>query len=73
MIKGRKPQRFHYWDKGSLGNNWAEQSGRRSKIHAFERACRVAGVVVCAHLFLIGFRNRLLVLFQWAWAYFTFR
>ncbi|MEZ6210583.1 MAG: hypothetical protein R3B46_04950 [Phycisphaerales bacterium] len=23
-------------------------------------------------LFLIGFRNRVLVVFQWAWAYFTF-
>jgi NADH dehydrogenase len=23
-------------------------------------------------IFLVGFRNRLLVLFQWAWAYFTF-
>jgi NADH dehydrogenase len=23
-------------------------------------------------IFLVGFRNRLAVLFQWAWAYFTF-
>jgi NADH dehydrogenase len=23
-------------------------------------------------LFLVGFRNRIVVLFQWAWAYFTF-
>jgi NADH:ubiquinone reductase (H+-translocating) len=23
-------------------------------------------------VFLVGFRNRLVVLFQWAWAYFTF-
>jgi NADH dehydrogenase len=23
-------------------------------------------------MFLVGFRNRLAVLFQWAWAYFTF-
>ena len=23
--------------------------------------------------YLIGFRNRFLVLFQWAWAYFTFQ
>jgi NADH dehydrogenase len=24
-------------------------------------------------LYLIGFRNRLLVMFQWAWAYLTFQ
>ena len=23
-------------------------------------------------IYLVGFRNRILVLFQWAWAYFTF-
>jgi NADH dehydrogenase len=28
---------------------------------------------ICVHLFyLIGFRNRLVVLFDWAWAYVSF-
>ena len=31
----------------------------------------MASVVVCAYLYLIGFDNKLLVLFQWAWNYIT--
>jgi NADH dehydrogenase len=72
MIKGRKPKRFRYWDKGTLatiGRNKAVADLRF--VHLSGLPAWLAWLFV--HIFfLVGFRNRLLVLFQWAWAYFTF-
>lgn len=72
MVDGRKPQRFRYWDKGSMatiGRNkavadlhWAHFSGLPAWL-----AWALIHVV-----FLVGFRNRVAVLLQWSWAYFTF-
>jgi NADH:quinone reductase (non-electrogenic) len=69
-----KPRRpFHYRDKGSLA-----VIGRAQAIADFGRL-HLSGVVAwlawCfVHiLFLIGFRNRALVLFEWAWAYLSDR
>jgi NADH:ubiquinone reductase (H+-translocating) len=72
MIKGRKLQRFHYWDKGSLATIGRHKAVADLKfMHLSGLPAWVAWLFV--HIFfLIGFRNRLLVLFQWAWAYFTF-
>jgi NADH dehydrogenase len=72
MIKGRKPQRFHYWDKGNIATIG------RNKAVADLKFMHLSGLLawlawLFVHIFfLVGFRNRLLVLFQWAWAYFTF-
>jgi NADH:quinone reductase (non-electrogenic) len=72
MIKGRKPKRFRFWDKGTMatiGRNKAVADLRF--IHLSGRLAWLAWLFV--HIvFLVGFRNRLLVLFQWAWAYLTF-
>jgi NADH dehydrogenase len=72
MIKGRKPQRFHYWDKGTLatiGRNKAVANLRF--VHLSGLPAWLAWLFV--HIFfLIGFRNRLLVFLQWAWSYLTF-
>jgi NADH dehydrogenase len=72
MIKGGKPQRFHYWDKGSLATIGRNKAVADLKfLHLSGLPAWVAWLFV--HIvFLVGFRNRLLVLFQWAWAYFTF-
>jgi NADH dehydrogenase len=72
MIKRRKPQRFHYWDKGSLATIGRNKAVADLKfMHLSGLPAWLAWLFV--HIFfLIGFRNRLLVLFQWAWAYFTF-
>jgi NADH dehydrogenase len=72
MIKGRKPRPFHYWDKGSLATIGRNKAVADLKfMHLSGLPAWVAWLFV--HIFfLIGFRNRLLVLFQWAWAYFTF-
>jgi NADH dehydrogenase len=72
MIKGHKPRRFHYWDKGTLatiGRNKAVANLRF--VHLSGLPAWLAWLFV--HIFfLVGFRNRLLVFFQWAWSYLTF-
>lgn len=72
MIAGRKPQRFRYWDKGTMATIGRHKAVADLKfIHLSGRLAWLAWLFV--HIvFLVGFRNRLLVLFQWAWAYFTF-
>ena len=72
MIEGRKPQRFWYFDKGSMatiGRNKAVADLRL--LHLSGLPAWVAWLLVHT-LFLVGFRNRVVVLFQWAWAYLTF-
>ena len=72
MIKQREPQRFRYWDKGSMATIG------RNKAVADLNFVHLSGlpawlVWLFVHIiFLVGFRNRLAVLFQWGWAYFTF-
>ncbi len=63
---------FHYLDKGSLAT-----IGRKAAVAQFGKL-HISGVLawmswLFVHvLFLIGFRNRLFVLLQWAWSYFTY-
>lgn len=63
---------FHYWDKGSLAT-----IGRAAGIAQFGKI-HISGIMawlswLFVHiLFLIGFRNRLLVFIQWAWSYVTY-
>jgi NADH dehydrogenase len=72
MIKGRKPQRFHYWDKGNIATIGRNKAVADLKFtHLSGLPAWLAWLFVHI-IFLVGFRNRLLVLFQWAWAYFTF-
>jgi NADH:quinone reductase (non-electrogenic) len=72
-LAGEPPLRFHYVDKGSLAT-----IGRRSGIALFG-TLRLWGLLAWlawlgVHIFfLIGFRNRLVVLISWAWAYFTYQ
>jgi NADH dehydrogenase len=67
----RKP--FHYWDKGSLAT-----IGRNAAVGTFGKKIHVSGFIawlswLFVHIyFLIGFRNRLLVLIQWFWSYVTY-
>lgn len=72
-IRGEPPQPFHYWDKGNLAT-----IGRAHAVADFGHL-RISGVLawlawLFVHVFfLIGFRNRFIVIFEWAWAYFTFQ
>jgi NADH dehydrogenase len=70
-LAGRPRRPFRYRDKGSLA-----VIGRAQAIASFGRLQMsgfLAWLAWCfVHiLFLIGFRNRALVLFEWAWAYLT--
>ena len=72
MLEGAKPQRFYYWDKGSMatiGRNRAVAD--LNFVHFSGFPAWLAWLFVHV-LYLVGFRNRIAVLFQWAWAYVTF-
>jgi NADH dehydrogenase len=71
-LQHESPQNFHYVDKGSLAT-----IGRAAAVANFGKF-HVSGFIawlswLFIHIFfLIGFRNRLIVLIQWAWSYFTY-
>lgn len=73
LIRGEKSRPFHYWDKGSLAT-----IGRAAGVADLGRL-HMAGFLawfawLAVHVFfLIGFRNRVLVILQWAWAYLTYQ
>src|SRR5437899_4040038 len=72
MIEGRKPQRFWYFDKGSMATIGRHKAvADLHLLHLSGLAAWVAWLFVHI-LFLVGFRNRVVVLVQWAWAYLTF-
>lgn len=72
MMDGRKPQRFWYFDKGNMATIGRHKAV--ADLHALHLSGWPAWMVwLFVHvLFLVGFRNRVAVLLQWAWAYFTF-
>jgi NADH dehydrogenase len=73
LLSGRTSEPFEYTDKGSLAT-----IGRAAAI-ADLGAVKLSGTLawlawLAIHIFfLIGFRNRFLVIFQWAWAYLTYQ
>jgi len=69
-VASRPP--FHYYDKGSLATiGRAAAVAQFGKIHISGFPAWLAWLFIHI-LFLIGFRNRLLVFIQWAWSYFTY-
>ena len=70
-LRGQPTRSFRYRDKGSMAT-----IGRAAAVAVVGRF-RLSGLLawlawLLVHImFLIGFRNRLLVLFEWAWAYVT--
>jgi NADH dehydrogenase len=71
--KGKPPEPFHYFDKGSLATiGRANAVAKLGPIKLSGFIAWIAWLVV--HIFfLIGFQNRLSVVFDWAWAYFADR
>jgi NADH dehydrogenase len=72
-IRGEPLLPFRYADKGSLatiGRRAAVADVRGLKLRGFPAWLAWLGVHV---FFLIGFRNRMIVMFEWAWAYFTYQ
>ncbi|MBA3443266.1 MAG: NAD(P)/FAD-dependent oxidoreductase [Gemmatimonadales bacterium] len=71
-LKGRSRRAFKYWDKGQLS---VIGRGRAvADIWKLHFAGFFAWLIwTFVHIFfLIGFRNRILVMIQWAWSYLTF-
>ena len=69
---GDRRRPFHYWDKGSLATiGRAAAVAEFGKIHISGFVAWLAWLFIHI-LFLIGFRNRLLVFIQWAWSYVTY-
>jgi NADH dehydrogenase len=73
IVAGKPTEPFEYFDKGEMAT-----VGRRravamvGRIHLSGLLAWLAWLVV--HIFyLIGFKNRLVVLITWAWSYFTFK
>jgi NADH dehydrogenase len=72
-LAGRPRPRFYYRDKGQLA---VIGRGRGvADVGPFETSGFLAWLLwIFVHIFfLIGFRNRVVVMFEWAWAYFTFQ
>jgi NADH dehydrogenase len=72
-LAGRARGRFHYVDKGimaTIGRSRAVAQPFGFKLSGF--VAWLAWLVV--HIwYLIGFRNRLIVMFEWFWAYLTYK
>ena len=71
-LEGRPRKDFQYLDKGSLATiGRAAGIAQFGKIHISGFIAWMAWLFV--HIFfLIGFRNRIIVLVQWAWSYLTY-
>jgi NADH dehydrogenase len=75
LAKGSRPAprgNFHYHDRGSLAT--IGRAAAVARIAGFELSGYLAWLTwLFVHiLFLIGFRNRTVVMINWAWAYLTY-
>ena len=70
--RSRRPS-FHYHDKGSIatiGRAEAVMATKRFAFHGFW--AWIIGWVIHIY-FLVGFRNRMLVMSSWAWSFVTYK
>ncbi len=73
LSQNKQPLPFNYWDKGQLatiGRSLAVGEFKGIKFQGF--FAWVAWLLIHIY-YLIGFRNRILVLIQWAWSYVSFK
>ncbi len=73
FLKGAPYREFHYFDKGSMATIGRSRAiAEIGKLHLTGWIAWMAWLMI--HIFfLIGFRNRAVVLFSWAWSYFTYQ
>ena len=71
QLAGKQNEPFAYWDKGSLAT--IGRAAAVAEIGWFRLSGLLAWLAwLGIHImFLIGFRNRAIVLFEWGWAYVT--
>ena len=72
-MAGRVREKFHYFDKGSLATiGRAAAIAQIGKVHLSGLLAWLTWLFVHI-MYLIGFRNRVVVMLQWAWSYVTFQ
>ena len=72
-VAGKPRKRFDYFDKGSLATiGRAAAVADLGKVHLSGYIAWLSWLFVHV-FFLIGFKNRILVMLEWAWSYFTFQ
>jgi NADH dehydrogenase len=71
-LEGKPREHFEYWNKGLLATIGRSHAvADFGKMHISGYFAWLAWLFIHL-LFLIGFRNRLFVMTEWAWAYFTY-
>ena len=72
-LRGEPRETFHYVDRGVLATIGRSRAvGQIRNVHV--RGLLAWLVWLFVHIYyLVGFRNRVLVVIQWAWSYFRFR
>lgn len=71
-IRGEKPKPFRYFDKGSMATIGRNKAVADLKFFHLSGLPAWLAWLFVHIIFLVGFRNRILVLIQWAWAYLSF-
>jgi NADH:ubiquinone reductase (H+-translocating) len=72
QLKGEKPVPWKYFDKGSMATIGRDKAVAQVAGMKFGGHLAWAAWVFVHLIFLIGFRNRAAVFFQWIWAYFSY-
>jgi NADH:ubiquinone reductase (H+-translocating) len=72
-VKGEPREEFHYWNKGTMATiGRAAAVAQVGKLHLSGLVAWLMWLFV--HLmYLVGFRNRILVLIEWGWSYLTYQ
>lgn len=72
-LAGKPRENFRYFDKGSMATIGRKAAiAELGKLHLSGFIAWLAWLLV--HIFfLIGFHNRLIVIFNWAWSYYTYQ
>ncbi|HVF73144.1 MAG TPA: NAD(P)/FAD-dependent oxidoreductase [Chthoniobacterales bacterium] len=72
MSRGESPERFRYFDKGSMATIGRNKAVADLKyFHLSGWPAWMAWLFIHI-MYLVGFRNRLVVLLQWGWSYLSF-
>ena len=70
-MKGKPRQDFEYWDKGTMATIGRSKAIVQAAGFHFKGLIAWLMWLFLHVFFLIGFRNRFAVMFEWFWAYLT--
>jgi NADH:ubiquinone reductase (H+-translocating) len=72
-LRGETSERFHYTDRGMLATIGRSAAVGSFGKHAFNGIFAWLAWVFIHIVSLVGFRNRIVVMFDWMWSYFTYQ